>query len=47
MTFSRYTEKSGPLFKSLKILNIFELNAYQQPFFEVLTSSREATSILR
>ena len=28
MTFSRYTEKSGPLSKSLKILNTFELNAY-------------------
>ena len=28
MTFSRYTEKSGPIFKSLKIINIFELNTY-------------------
>ena len=27
MTSSRYTEKSGPLFKFLKILNIFELKA--------------------
>ena len=27
MTSSRYTKKSGPLFKSLKILNIFELKA--------------------
>ena len=26
MTFSKYTEKPGPLFNSLKILNIFELN---------------------
>ena len=36
MTFSRYTEKSGPLFKSLKILNIFdcfELNAYLTAVF--------------
>ena len=28
MTFSKYTEKSGPRFKSLKIINIFELNTY-------------------
>ena len=28
MTFSTYTEKSVPIFKSLKILNIFELNTY-------------------
>ena len=30
---TRYTEKSGPLFKSLKILNIFELNAYLTAVF--------------
>ena len=33
MTFSRYTEKSGPLFKSLKLLNIFELTAYLTAVF--------------
>ena len=33
MTLSRHTEKSGPLFKSLKILNIFELNAYLTAVF--------------
>ena len=33
MTLSRYTEKSGPLFKSLKMLNIFELNAYLTAVF--------------
>ena len=33
MTFSRFTEKSAPLFKSLKILNIFELNAYLTAVF--------------
>ena len=26
MTFSKYTEKSEPLFKSLKMLDIFEFN---------------------
>ena len=30
---TRYTEKSGPLFKSLKILNIFELTAYLTAVF--------------
>ena len=33
MTFSRYTEKSGPLFKYLKILIIFELNEYLTAVF--------------
>ena len=33
ITFANYTEKSGPLFKSLKILNIFELNTYLTKVF--------------
>ena len=33
ITFANYTEKSGPLFKSLKILNIFELNTYLTAVF--------------
>ena len=41
MTFSRYTEKSGPLFKSLKILNIFGLNAYLTAVFMYSHHSHE------
>ena len=33
ITFANYTEKSGPLFKSLKILNIYELNNYLTAMF--------------
>ena len=33
ITFANYTEKSGPLFKSLKILKIFELNTYLTAVF--------------
>ena len=33
MTFSKYSEESRPLFLSLKIHNIYELNIYQMELF--------------
>ena len=33
MTFSNYTEETRPLFESLEILNIFELNTYLTAVF--------------
>ena len=33
ISFANYTEKSGPLFKSLEILNIFQLNTYLKAVF--------------
>ena len=33
MTFAKYKEKSRPLFLSLKILNIYELNIYLMAIF--------------
>ena len=33
ITFSNYTEESRPLFKSLKILDIYELNTYLTGIF--------------
>ena len=33
MTFSKYSEESRPLFLSLKIQNIYELNIYQMALF--------------
>ena len=33
MTFSNYTEATRPLFESLEILNIFELNTYLTAVF--------------
>ena len=33
MTFSNYTEESRPLFKSLKIIDIYELNTYLTRIF--------------
>ena len=33
MTFAKYKDKSRPLFLSLKILNIYELNIYLMALF--------------
>ena len=33
MTFAKYNEESRPLFLSLKILNVYELNIYQMALF--------------
>ena len=40
--FSKYTEKSGPQFKSLKILNIFELNTYLPAFLDKIFKTNKS-----
>ena len=45
MTFVKYKEKSRPVFQSLKILNIYELNIYLMEIFMYSYFSEKSTKL--